>query len=95
MNLKSSNFFSKVEKAKVPVGFSKLFPDSLRFDKPVWMSQLPNVKDQFVVLEHRTGKAFRLFSNAEGEYQKELFGDFSDSVSDGPWEGFDVSGIPP
>ena len=86
-DLKHSNLFSKIKDSKVPVGFSKLFPDALRFDKPVWMSQLPNTEDQFVVLEHRSGKAFKLFSNPKGEYQKVLFGDFSDSVSDGPWEG--------
>jgi glucose/arabinose dehydrogenase len=86
-DLKKSNFFTKVEGSSTPVTFSKFIPDALRFEKPVWMSQIPNTKSQFVVLEHRSGKAFRIFSDAKGEFQKELFGDFSDSVSDGPWEG--------
>ena len=86
-DLKDTNFFTQIEVSSTPLRFSRLFPDSLRFDKPVWMSQLPNTRDQFVVLEHRTGKAFRLFLNPDGTYNKESFGDYSDSVSDGPWEG--------
>ncbi|MDA7632255.1 PQQ-dependent sugar dehydrogenase, partial [Verrucomicrobia bacterium] len=86
-DLKDTNFFTQIEVSNTPLRFSRLFPDSLRFDKPVWMSQLPNTRDQFVVLEHRTGKAFRLFLNPDGTYNKESFGDYSDSVSDGPWEG--------
>ena len=86
-DLKETNFFTKVAKAETPVRFTKLFSDSLRFDNPVWMSQVPHRTNQFVVLEHRSGTAYRLSSNSEGEYSKELFGDYSDSVSDGPWEG--------
>ena len=86
-DLKDTNFFTQIEDSNAPLQFSRLFPDSLRFDKPVWMSQLPNTRDQFVVLEHRTGRAFRLFLNSDGTYNKASFGDYGDLVSDGPWEG--------
>ena len=85
--LKDSNFFTKVEKAEASVQFVKLFPESVRFDKPVWMSQIPGTVNQFVVLEHRTGKAIRVSDPIEGEISHSIFGDYSDTVSDGPWEG--------
>ena len=42
---------------------------------------------QWVVLEHRSGKAWRLDPAGQASYRKSLFGDFSAAVSDGPWEG--------
>ena len=43
-------------------------------------------KPQWVVLEQRSGKAWRLDPAGQTSYRKSLFGDFSAAVSDGPRE---------
>ncbi len=80
--------WSTIHSARESIRLEELTTDSLRFDQPVWMEQIPGVEGRhFIILEHRTGKAWRLSVSSDDAPQKELFGDWSDVVSDGPWEG--------
>jgi glucose/arabinose dehydrogenase len=85
-SLVSQSYFTRVEKAEAPIQCQPL-AESLSWDRPVWMTPIPGQDRQWVVLEHRSGKAWRLDLTDETKPQKSLFGDFSAEVSDGPWEG--------
>jgi len=78
--------FSRTEKLDPPITCVPL-AEGLLWDRPVWMTPIPGHEGQWVVLEHRSGKAWRLDLADQASPHKSLFGDFSAAVSDGPWEG--------
>ena len=78
--------FSRTENLDPPITCVPL-AEGLLWDRPVWMTPIPGHEGQWVVLEHRSGKAWRLDLADQASPHKSLFGDFSAAVSDGPWEG--------
>lgn len=76
-----SSFRKSVEK----VIFQEVTGETSRFNQPVFVTGLPAGSGEYlIILEHRTGLAWKL-NTMDGT--KSLFGNWSDSVSDGPWEG--------
>ncbi len=43
-----------------PIALRPFHSEELKFDHPVWIGQLPGVPDAFLVVEHETGKIWRL-----------------------------------
>ena len=78
--------FLRTENLDPPITCVSL-AEGLLWDRPVWMTPIPGHEGQWVVLEHRSGKARRLDLADQASPHKSLFGDFSAAVSDGPWEG--------
>jgi putative heme-binding domain-containing protein len=68
------------------IQFTPVHPDNLRFDKPVFVVAIPGSDQSLLILEHRTGKIWRLAIGSP-EPEKLLFADLHEEVSDGPWEG--------
>lgn len=80
-----------VEKLDHAIVCRPLLDASARFEQPVWLGPVPGLDGTFLVLEHRTGKAWLLDGlpgeQPLGEESKSLFADWGEVVTDGPWEG--------
>lgn len=57
-----------------PVGLRAIHSDALRFEHPVWFGPIPGAAQTFAVVEHETGKIWRLEASAEHE-SKTVFAD--------------------
>lgn len=82
--------FEAIEDAPAPVAFRAIHSPDQNFSQPVWFAPVPGRPGVAIVLEHRAGKAWLLHREQERDApatRKTLFADWSDAVSDGPWEG--------
>ena len=61
-----------IEQISLEVEFIPFHNEDLAFDNPVWFSALPGVPNTFLVLEHQTGRIWRLESDGD-HAEKTLF----------------------
>jgi putative heme-binding domain-containing protein len=67
-----------------PAGFRAIHSAELAFNNPVWFGQIPGSANAFLVVEHQTGKIWRLELNPE---KKTLFLDLGTNVISGGTRG--------
>jgi putative heme-binding domain-containing protein len=65
---------SEIQKIPRPVGLRPFLSEAMKFQHPVWFGSLPGQPDMFLVVEHETGKIWRLVKNSGGD-TKTLFVD--------------------
>ena len=63
-----------------------LHAEKMRFDHPVWIIAKPGSKGEFLVVEQKTRKVWRLEKGKEKD-SKTLFADLSGEASTGEFEG--------
>lgn len=69
-----------------PVRLVPFHSETMRFHLPVWFLPVPDTDNQFLVVEQRTDRIWRLTKSESGDL-KSLFADLSDEVSEGEFEG--------
>ncbi len=69
-----------------PVTLRPFHDESLRFVSPVWFGQVPGSEGIFLVLEHKSGRIWRLEKNSGGD-RKTLFLDLGAKLSRGGARG--------
>ena len=70
--------------------FEPIHPPELAFENPVWAGAIPGLPGQLAVVEHQTGKIWRLDRNADGDGsgpRKELFADLGGEIYFSPEQG--------
>ena len=77
---------SEIPKIAKPVRLTPFHSDKHRFDHPVWIIAKPGAKNEYLIVEQKTRKIFRLKKNADGD-SKELFVDMSGESITGQFEG--------
>lgn len=76
----------KIPELTEAVELKPILKEDQMFDRPVWMGAVPGQPERLLVLEHWKGRIWELRRNGNG-FDKMLFLDLGDEVSDGPWEG--------
>jgi putative heme-binding domain-containing protein len=64
----------KIESLPKAVGLSDFMREDLSFEHPVWFGQIPGMSNDFLVVEHETGKVWRLEKSSAGD-KKTIFGE--------------------
>lgn len=77
---------SEIPTIKKPARLVPLHAEKMRFDHPVWIIAKPGTKDEFLVVEQKTRKVWRLEMGKEKD-RKTLFVDLSSEASTGEFEG--------
>ena len=71
-----------------PIALVPIHSDANRFERPCWLGQIPGQPNAFIVLEHQTGRAWRLVTSggatsATNAESKTLWGDFHAEIRRG------------
>lgn len=69
-----------------PVTLRPFHVEALKFDSPVWFGQIPESANDFLVLEHKSGRIWCLEKNSGGD-RKTLFLDLGAKLSQGGARG--------
>jgi putative heme-binding domain-containing protein len=69
-----------------PIRLEPLHSKEMRFDHPVWIIAIPKTKSEFLVVEQKTRRVWRL-EKGNGQDRKELFVDLSKEATTGQFEG--------
>ena len=72
------------KKIKIPrlaqsVSFRQIHPNEMKFENPVWCGALPGTDSDMVVIEHQTGKVWRLIPDG-GSVNREVFLDLEADI---------------
>lgn len=70
-----------------PIRLEPFHSDTLRFDFPVWIVALPESTDEYLVVEQKTRKVWRLIEQNGVATQRHLFVDLSHEACTGEFEG--------
>lgn len=69
-----------IDKIERAIDFVPVHPPAMRFESPVWVTEIPGHPGQLVVLEHQQGRALRLDLTTEPP-QQDVFLDLHDEIA--------------
>jgi putative heme-binding domain-containing protein len=72
-----------IAELRTPVRLTPIHSGEHRFQHPCWFGQIPGQRDGFLVLEHETGRVYRLVTGSGAAEIKSLWGDFRGEVRPG------------
>lgn len=75
-----------IEKIESPIQLTPIHPPELKFENPVWVSEIPGHAGQLIVLEHQQGLAQRLDTNVDPP-TKHVFLDLASEITFSPNQG--------